>query len=137
MKKEKQEKHKEFTVVNKGKEETKRQKHPLIYSNRWQKIQKGRTIRITPTTRPNQRGSTGKTLITEPQFFPRPQKTAYSVQSKKKIISLFDFPLLPPFPLFFTSYVIYFVHTPWSALTIKFQHQTALCHWKPKPHKFS
>ena len=29
-----QEKHKEFTVVNKGKEETKRQKHPLIYSNR-------------------------------------------------------------------------------------------------------
>ena len=32
--KEKQEKHKEFMVVNKGKEETKRQKHPLIYSNR-------------------------------------------------------------------------------------------------------
>ena len=47
MKKKKQKKHKDFTVVNKGKEETKRQKHPLIYSNRWQKIQKGRTIRIT------------------------------------------------------------------------------------------
>ena len=45
----KEEKHKEFTVVNKGKEETKRQKQPLIYSNRRQKIQKGRTIRFQTT----------------------------------------------------------------------------------------
>ena len=42
--------------MNKRKEETKSQKHPLIYSNRWKKIQKGRTIWITPTSRPIKEG---------------------------------------------------------------------------------
>ena len=34
------------------KKETRRQKQPLIYSNRRNKIYKGRKIRETPTTRP-------------------------------------------------------------------------------------
>ena len=54
--KEKQEKHKEFTVVNKGKKVTKRQRQSLIYFNRRKKIQKGRTIRETPTSRPIKEG---------------------------------------------------------------------------------
>ena len=58
--KEKQEKHKEFTVVNKGKKETTRQKQPLIYSNRRNKICKGRTIRETPTLRPIKEGPLAK-----------------------------------------------------------------------------
>ena len=41
--KEKQKKHKEFTVVNNGKRNDKT-KQPLIYSNRRNKIRKGRTI---------------------------------------------------------------------------------------------
>ena len=67
--KEKQEKHKEFTVMNKG---TKRQRQPLIYSNRRKKIQKGQNNPRNPNTETNQRGSTGTTLITESQFSPHP-----------------------------------------------------------------
>ena len=43
LKKEKQEKHKELTVVNNGKRNN-NTKQPLIYSNRRNKIRKGRTI---------------------------------------------------------------------------------------------
>ena len=41
-------------VVNNGKRN--KTKHPLIYSNRRNKIRKGRTIRETPTTRPIKEG---------------------------------------------------------------------------------
>ena len=67
--KEKQEKHKEFTIVNNGKRNN-NTKHPLLYSNRRNKIRKGRN----PNNETNQRGSSDKTLITEPQFSPHPQK---------------------------------------------------------------
>ena len=55
LKKEKQEKHKELTVVNNGKRNN-NAKQPLIYSNRRNKIRKGRTIWETPTTRPIKEG---------------------------------------------------------------------------------
>ena len=42
------------------KKETTRQKQPLIYSNRRNKIRKGRTIRETPTTRPIKEGLLAK-----------------------------------------------------------------------------
>ena len=58
--KEKQEKHKEFTVVNKGKTKQQDKKQPLNYSNRRNKIRKGRTIRETPTTRPIKEGPLAK-----------------------------------------------------------------------------
>ena len=46
--------------MNKGKKGTKRQKQPLIYSNRRKKIHKGRTIRETPTLRPIKEGPLAK-----------------------------------------------------------------------------
>ena len=43
--------------MNKGKKETTKQKQPLIYSNRRNKIHKGRTIRETPiTSEPSEKG---------------------------------------------------------------------------------
>ena len=57
--KEKQEKHKEFTVVNNGKRNNKT-KQPLIYFNIGNKIRKGRTIRETPTTKPIKEGPLAK-----------------------------------------------------------------------------
>ena len=57
--KEKQKKHKEFTVVNNGKRNDKT-KQPLIYSNRRNKIRKGRTIWETPTSRPIKEGPLAK-----------------------------------------------------------------------------
>ena len=45
-----------YNIGSKEEKGTKRQKQPLIYSNRWKKIQKGRTIRETPTSRPIKEG---------------------------------------------------------------------------------
>ena len=42
------------------KKEATRQKQPLIYSNRRNKIRKGRTIQETPTTRPIKEGLLAK-----------------------------------------------------------------------------